>query len=78
MGNENFRKISFLDSEKKIFRDFALYLPFLLDEFEIFREEGLHIKSEIERKLVEPNFKQLINQIFQDGKVDFPIFEKFD
>ncbi|OLS22886.1 MAG: hypothetical protein HeimC3_28290 [Candidatus Heimdallarchaeota archaeon LC_3] len=75
LGNENFSKCDISELEKKIFQDFALFLPFILDDFAIFREEALRLKSEIKRKLIEPDFKLIIDQFFPDENFEFPIFE---
>ncbi|MHA1984673.1 MAG: hypothetical protein ACW967_09985 [Candidatus Hodarchaeales archaeon] len=75
VSNANFGKISSKESEKSLFQDFALYLPYLLDNYIIFKEEMIKLKEKIKDKLKDQKFKDIFNHFNQKESNFLPIFD---
>ncbi|MHA1989989.1 MAG: hypothetical protein ACW981_00500 [Candidatus Hodarchaeales archaeon] len=75
LGNNNFTTSQSKDSEKSMFQDFALYLPFILDNYNVFREEMVRLKENLTKSLLDKDFKESFDNLVQGEVKDFPIFE---
>jgi hypothetical protein len=75
LGSNNFTSSQSKDSEKSMFQDFALYLPFILDNYNVFKEEMGKLRENLAKILLDTDFKQSFDSLVQGEVGDFPIFE---
>ena len=75
IGSNNFTVPQSTDSEKSIFQDFALYLPFVLDSYNSFKEEMVKLKETFIKALLDSDFKKSFDNLAQGKDKSFPIFE---